>query len=149
MKNCIIFSILTFIVLNINAQKVIKLTNIKNNKEIILNENTRVSYSLNDKNSIKIGEINLITDTIIQIKDKSIKLVDFKSIGKRKYGIGAIGVAGCTSGTLLGIAASENNWSTGARVTGYATGIILFCLAEYIAIKNSPKKMKKWRITIS
>lgn len=126
----------------LHAQYVIKITNNRNNKEIIIKEGERVAFIT--KAFVKTGYIRKISESTVIIKNIEYKLSDFKKIGKRKKGTTGISL----SIGLIGATALSLNSLTDEpayNIPRIVIGVGLVGTMEYIELSNRIYKINKRR----
>lgn len=149
------------------AQKKIKLTNTKTNKELVLEEGSRVVYTLKNKRGGKIGILNRIQEDSITVGDRTVGLQELSGLGKKKKGsgLGIILMAGF-GGSMVGTALAPDpdpcpkchnvsTTETEGAVVGQALfiggGLALVGLAMRSATKNSAVNLAdgRWKLEIT
>ncbi len=148
MRNLILILFISLCSFISYGQYVLKLTNTRNNKEIIIKEGSRVAFV--DRTFIKTGIINKISDTTVVIKDIEYNLSDFKRIGERKKGTSLISfIMLGLSGYAIGYSLSTIQFSDEPKPLGLLIGISLFGIMQYNEGLNKICTINKtWKLSI-
>jgi hypothetical protein len=150
------------LVTDLQAQR-IKLTNSKNQKEVILSEGMRVVYLLQSKKS-GIGTLTEITAAGITVEGTTIPYEDLKRLGRRKKGSGfGSFVMSAFGGALIGsvifagnsdpcpqcqTVSVEDEGGTLGNVVAVMGGVTLIALAINSGTKNSARDLAVWKLEV-
>jgi len=147
-----------------NAQT-IKLTNSKNDNQLILEKGTRISYGLKDNHKLFKGELQEITQDSVKVNDEWVAMHNIYSIGKKKKGSGFwTFISAAFGGAMIGTALApepdicpscttvivEDNGGTAGDIIMVAAGVGLGAIAINTAIKNTPKTIAEdqWNLEV-
>lgn len=143
----------------------LKLSNSKSGKEIILEEGARVVYVLKTARGTNTGIIKSIGEKEVMIGATAIPLDDFSLLGSRKKGSGAGAVVlAALGGSMIGTALRpdpdpclnctrvhvEDEGGTAGEVLFVAGGVALIGLALNLSIKNSARRIGEgaWQLEV-